>query len=102
LVLLSAILGVALSQERAARLELTAQLRNSKTAVVSIPPSIPQSVEDPSTDSSSADSYLTARRALAGDPDSWLAMAKPGPSAGPLAPNRPIWKAGSHTDMLEP
>jgi hypothetical protein len=101
LVLLSAILGVALSQERAARLELTAQLRNSKIAVVSTPPSIPEAVEAPSTDSSSADSYLAARRALAGDPDSWLAAAKAGPDGVP-SPNRVIWKAGSNADVLEP
>jgi hypothetical protein len=101
LALLAATFGVGLSQERAARLELTARLHESKPPVMSAP-SVPEPYEAPSPEPPAADSYLAARRAMAGNIDSWLAMAKTGPSAGPPAPNRPIWKAGSHTDMLEP
>jgi hypothetical protein len=102
LVLLAATLGVGLSQERAARLELTAQLRDSKPAVASAPPSAPEPDEAPLDEPPAANSYLAARRALAGNPDSWLAAAKTEPAAGPPPLNRPIWNVGSYPDMLEP
>jgi hypothetical protein len=102
LALLAATFGVGLSQERAARLELTARLRDQKPPVVSAPSFVPEPVDAPSTEPPAADSYLAAHRALAGNPDSWMMAAKTEPSEGPPLPNRPIWKAGSHPDMLEP
>jgi hypothetical protein len=102
LALLAATFGVGLSQERAARQELTTRLRDPKPPAVFAPSSVPEPVEAPATEPPAADSYLAARRALARNPDSWLAAAKTISSEGPPSPNRPIWKAGSHTDMFEP
>jgi hypothetical protein len=101
LALLVGFLGVALSQERAARVELAARLNEPRPSVAPAPPVVPDSNELPLPDSPSADSYLAARRALAGDPDSWLAAAKAGPE-GASSPSRPIWKVGSNADVLEP
>lgn len=101
LALLTAILGVQLSQERSARLDLAARLRDLKPPIASAPSIVPEPVETPSTEPPSADSYLAARRALASNPDSWLA-ATTKPAEGPLSSDRLIWKAGSPTDMLEP
>jgi len=102
LALLTATLGVGLSQERAARLELTARLHDPKPPVVTAPSPMPEPYEAPSTEPPAADSYLAARRALAGNLDSWLATAKTEPAEGPPTPNRPIWNVGSHPDILEP
>jgi hypothetical protein len=102
LALLAATLGVGLSQERAARLELAAQLRDPKPAVASVPPSVPEPIDAPLDEPPAADSYLAARRAIAGNLDTWLATAKTEPAAGPPPLNRSIWKVGSHPDMLEP
>jgi hypothetical protein len=102
LALLAAILGVGLSQERAARLELTARLSDSKPPIVTAPPSVPVPDEAPSTEPPPADSYLAAHRAMAGNPDSWLMAARIESSEGPPAPNRPIWKVGSHPDLFGP
>ncbi len=101
LALLTATLGVALSQERAARLELAERLHEPRPSVAPAPSSGPEPVETPSLDSPPADSYLAARRALAGNPDSWLAAAKAEPNGAP-SPSRAIWKAGSNADVLEP
>jgi hypothetical protein len=101
LALLAAILSVQLSQERSARLELASRLRNSTPAVVPAPSSLPETYETPLDEPPAADSYLAARRALAGNPDSWLATAKTGAEGAP-SPSRAIWKAGSNTDLLEP
>jgi len=102
LALLATALGVGLSQERAARLELAARLHDPKPPIVTAPSSVPEPDEPPSTEPPAANSYLAAHRALAGNPDSWLMAARIEPSAGPPSPNRPIWKAGSHPDVLEP
>jgi hypothetical protein len=101
LALLAGVLGVALSQERAARVELAARLNEPRPSVAPAPSSGPEPFETPSLDSPPADSYLAARRALAGDPDSWLAAVKTEPEGAP-SPSRPIWKAGSNSDVLEP
>jgi hypothetical protein len=100
LALLAATLGVALSQERAARVEMAARLNEPRPSVAPPPSVEPDSVEAP-PDSPPADSYLAARRAMAGNPDSWLAAAKTGPDGAP-SPSRAIWKAGSNADVLEP
>jgi hypothetical protein len=102
LALLAALLGVGLSQERAARLELTARFHDAKPPVASAPYPLPEPDEPSSTEPPAPDSYLAAHRALAGNPGSWLMAAAIEPSAGPPAPNRPIWKVGSHPDVLEP
>jgi hypothetical protein len=102
LALLAATLGVGLSRERAARLELTSRLREPISAVVTAPPSLPEPYEAPLDEPPAAYSYLATRRALAGNLDSWLMTAKTEPPAEPPAPNRPTWKAGSYPDMLEP
>jgi hypothetical protein len=101
LALMTAALGVALSQERAARVEMAARL-NERPSVAPAPAVVPDSIETAPADAPPADSYFAARRALAGDPDSWLAAAKAVPSEGPPSPNQPIWKVGSHPDLFEP
>ena len=100
LALLAAILGANLSQERAARLELTAQLRDQKSAVAPAPSCPMDADETPSPEPPAADSYLAAHRAIAGNPDSWLAVKKE-ISEGPSSPDPLIWKAGSPPDVLE-
>jgi hypothetical protein len=102
LALLAATLGVQLSQERSARLELAARLRDPKPPLVAAPSPLPEPYEAPVMEPPAADSYLAARRALAGNPDSWLMAARIEPAEGTPSPNRPIWKVGSHPDMLEP
>ena len=101
LALLTAFLGVGLVQERTARLDLTAQLDKQRPAVAPAPSLTPQTGEAPSAEPPAADSYLAARRALSENPDGWLVVVKAGPSEGP-SPTRPMLKAGSRTDVLEP
>jgi hypothetical protein len=102
LALLAAILGVGLSQERAARLELAARFHDPKPPVVTAPARDLEPDEAPSTEPPAPASYLAARRALAGNPDSWLMAARIEPSEGPPSPNQPIWKVGSHPDLFGP
>ena len=100
LALLAAVLGADLSQERAARLELIAQLRGQKPAAVASKPPAPEADETPSPEPPAADSYLAAHWALASNPDSWLAVQSK-ISEGPSPPDPLIWKAGSPPDVLE-
>jgi hypothetical protein len=99
LALLTAVLGVGLLQERTACLELTAQLH--RPAVAPAPSDIQNPTTGPSAEPPAADSYFAARRALSDNPDGWLAVAKVDPSERP-SPSRPILKAGSRADVLEP
>jgi hypothetical protein len=70
LALTAVALGIGLAHERAARLELAMQLRDSAPAVAPAPGSQFGPAESPPTQAPPS-SYLAARRALTEDLDSW-------------------------------
>lgn len=100
LALLAVALGVALAQERGTRIELAARLQNQRPHVMPVPPSESQPDEIPVEEPPAAASYLASRRALTQGLDAWVAKAAP--ADGPLAPGRPILKAGSRDDLFVP
>jgi hypothetical protein len=102
LVFLVATLGVGFAQERAARLELDAQLNRMRPAVVPAPSVEPDSAEFPSSDSPLANSYLAARRTMLLDMDAGPVLAQVRPAEGPSMPSPAILKANSHDDLLDP
>jgi hypothetical protein len=102
LALLAAALGVGLVQERTAREDLIVQLHNQKPAIAPAPIVVQQPGEAPLAEPPGADSYLAARQALTNGLDSWPVLAKVEPSVGPPPPSRPILKANSQGDVLEP
>jgi hypothetical protein len=103
LALLAALFGVGFAHERAAKLDLITQLRDTKPSSVPEPYSEPDSSGTPWAEAPAASSYLAAHAALAQNPESWLAQAKIEPAAGTPrpSPSRPILKANSSSEMLE-
>jgi hypothetical protein len=101
LLILVSTLGVGLAQERAARLDLNAQLNRLKPAVVPGPSLDPDSAEP--ADSHLANSYLAARRAMLLDMDAGPVLAHVRPEEGPpTTPSHAILKAHSRSDLLDP
>jgi hypothetical protein len=94
-------LGVGLERERAARLDLDAQLVRLRPAVVPAPSVEPESTEVAS-DSPTDNSYLGARRTMLLDMDAGPVLAHVSPTAGPSTPSQAILKMNSHIELLEP
>jgi hypothetical protein len=101
LALLAGLLGVGFAHERAAKMDLIAQLHDTRQPLLPEPSSAPDSSETPWAEAPAASSYLAAHAALAQNPDSWLDQAKIEPAAGTPWPSRPILKANSPGEMLE-
>jgi hypothetical protein len=101
LALLTALLGVGFAHERAAKLDLIAQLHDPRPSFVPDPNNVPDSSETPWAEAPAASSYLAAHAALAQNPDSWLDQAKIEPAAGTPRPSTPILKSHSPSEMLE-
>jgi hypothetical protein len=95
LALTALVLGIGLAHERAARLELALQLRDSGPAVAPARGSEPGPVESPPTQAPPA-SYLAARRALTEDLDSWpvaghlVVEGEPSPRPNVLTSRSPV------------
>ena len=101
LALVAGLFGVGFAHERAAKLDLIAQLHDTRPSFVPDPNSVPDSSETPWAETPAASSYLAAHVALAQNPDSWLDQAKVEPAAGTPLPSRPILKSHSPSEMLE-
>jgi hypothetical protein len=93
-------LGVALSQERAARLEMVAKLTAEKPVVLPAPSTVPEPGPVAAVEPPALHSYLAARRALE-DVDAWLVPMPVEPTPGPPLPNRAIWSATSSVDVVD-
>ena len=101
LALLAVLLGVGFAHERAARMDLIAQLRDQSPPAFPEPYSVPDPSDTPWAMTPAASSYLAAHVALARNPDDWLDQAKIEPAAVTPNPSRPILKANSPSEMLE-
>jgi hypothetical protein len=93
-------LSVALVQERAARLELAAQL-STRPVVVPAPSSLLEPIPVTTVEPPALHSYLAGRRALAQDFDVWLVPVHADAAPGSAPPSRPIWRATSRFDVVD-
>jgi hypothetical protein len=100
LAVLAGVLLVGLDQERAARRELVARLREQTTIVVPMPSAETGPGESPLSEPPAANSYLASHRLLNENFEAWLVMDRIGPSEGP-PPNRPVLKSHSPGDLLD-
>jgi hypothetical protein len=99
LALLASALAVGLTQERAARIELTARVNQQKPML--LPAERPQAETTSSSEAPALESYLAAHSALRQDLDPWPAATADTRPLGPPPPAPHIWTVGQHDDVLK-
>jgi hypothetical protein len=99
---LSAILGLALVQERQVSRGLLAQVHESRPGLEIDSRPLPDGDDYPSTTPPAASSYLAARLAMAQGVDRWTENSADLPMASPPPPGRRVLKAHSPSEMIEP
>jgi hypothetical protein len=102
LAVVATVLGAGLLHEREARLDLLAQLQNQRPADVLTPSTPSELAGTLAAEPPAASSYFAAHAALEQDPDAWLDRRRADSVVGPALPGRPILKANSPGEMLEP
>jgi hypothetical protein len=102
LAVLAAVLGAGLVQEREARRDLLAQLRDQRASGEPGAYVVRGAGDIPQVEATGLRDYVAVRSALTQNPDAWLEATKIEPADGPSFPQRSILRAHSPGEMIEP